>query len=54
MLNRFWIWLKTPRALRLAQEKRRLQRAAIDAGCSRALAKRVVAGYFNSRLEDAP
>ena len=54
MLNRIWIWLKTPRAVRLAQDKRRLQRAAIDAGCSRALAMRVVAGYFKSNLEDKP
>jgi hypothetical protein len=54
MLNRIWIWLKTPRAVRLAQEKRRLQRAAMDAGCSRSLAMRVVACYFKSSLEDAP
>ena len=54
MLNRIWIWLKTPRAVRLAQEKRRLQRAALEAGCSRALAMRVVASYFKPGLEDAP
>lgn len=54
MLNRIWIWLKTPRAVRLAQDKRRLQRAAMDAGCPRAIANRVVAGYFKSSLEDKP
>ena len=54
MLNRIWLWFKTPRAVRLAQEKRRLQRAAMHAGCSRALAMRVVASYFKSSVEDAP
>jgi hypothetical protein len=54
MLKRFWHWIKTPRAVRLAQEKRRLQRAAMDAGCSRALAIRVVAIYFKSELEEKP
>ena len=54
MLERIWLWLKTPRAVRLAQEKRRLQRAAMDTGCSRALALRVVSGYFKSSLEEKP
>lgn len=54
MLERLWHWIKTPRAVRLAQEKRRLQRAAMDAGCTRAQAKRVAASYFKSGLEDSP
>lgn len=52
MLERLWHWIKTPRALRIAQEKRRLQRAAMDAGCSRALSVRVVAIYFKNDLEE--
>ncbi|MBW8467285.1 MAG: hypothetical protein K0M67_03385 [Thiobacillus sp.] len=54
MLERFWHWIRTPRAVRLAQDKRRLQRAAMDAGCSRALANRVVASYFKNGLEESP
>lgn len=35
-----------PAALRLARDKRRLEIAAIEAGCSRSVATRVVAIYF--------
>lgn len=40
-------WLLMP-ALGLAQEKRRLQRIAQDAGASRAVATRIASSYFST------
>jgi len=38
--------------LHTAQEKRRLERVAQEAGCSRAMAVKVASLYFKKTLED--
>lgn len=47
MIKRLLYWAKTPRAVRLAQDKRRLESIARAAGCSRTQASRITAAYFN-------
>lgn len=45
-------WLQPE--LRLAAEKRRLERVCKDCGASRAVAVRIVATYFAKGLRDGP
>ncbi|KWT64453.1 MULTISPECIES: hypothetical protein [unclassified Variovorax] len=43
---------RAPDPVRLAQDKRRLQRVARDAGVSRAQAIRIASHYFKKPLKD--
>lgn len=52
MTKRLWLWFTTPRAVRLAQDKRRLEHIARDFGCSRTQATRIVNAYFRKSLEE--
>lgn len=47
-------WIKTPRALRLAQQKRRLQRIAFECGCSVSQSKKIAALFFKNDLGKRP
>lgn len=50
MFKRLWVQLTTPNTVRMAQEKRRLERIARDTGCSRKQASSIVAAYFEKPL----
>lgn len=52
-ISRGWHWLMTPRRVRVAAEKRRLQRAAQDAGCSRTQAMHVVSNFYKNHAARA-
>jgi hypothetical protein len=49
------IWrLRTPRDVRLAMDKRRLERVAQQAGAPRAMAVTIASRFFRNDLEDVP
>nr|WP_326532190.1 hypothetical protein [Rhodoferax sp.] len=47
MFSRLWAWATTPRAVRLAQQKRRLESIARAAGCSRRQAANIARAYLS-------
>lgn len=50
-LSRLAARFTVPRAVRIAQDKRQLQAAAQEAGCSKSQAMKIVSLYFQKRLE---
>jgi len=47
MIKRFLLLVTTPRAVRLAQQKRRLESIARAAGCSRRQAANIARAYLS-------
>lgn len=52
MFKRLWLRLTTPSAVRLAQNKRRLEHIAKSQGCSRTQAARIASEFFGNQLAD--